>query len=87
MNIALPPLMPPPAADLAGVAARANPPRRHSPPPSAPEPNGAIPLREPATTPPVARTPMPTTEQMTQLRYAAMTRAIDHLLGKGEEPF
>ncbi len=79
MNIALHSHMPPPAIDFAGVAARANPPRRHLSPTSAPEPDGAIPPREPATTAPVAPTFMPTAEQLTQLRYAGIAQAIDRL--------
>lgn len=86
MNIAPHFLMPPPATDFAGIAARATLPRRPMSPPSAPEPDGAIPPREPTVTPPVAPTPMPSAEQLAQLRYAAMARAIDQLMATQQKP-
>ena len=86
MNIALHPLMPPPATDFASVAARANPSRRHLSPTSAPDPDGAFPPREPDVTPPVAPTSMPSADQMKILRRAAMAQAIDRLVAAQKEP-
>lgn len=84
MNTALQLLILPLATGFVSVAARLNAPQRHLSSTRTLPPGVAISEPEQNATPASTPTSMPTTEQMTQLRFAAMAEAVRRLLG-GQE--
>lgn len=87
MNNRLQPLTLYSAAAFAGVVARADSPRRSLSPALAPQPDNPFSPREREGLPAAqASTHMPTAEQMTVIRYAAMAQAVRLPIGGQPKP-
>lgn len=76
----------PSATDFDRRAARASPPLRRRNPTATFQPGVVLPEHEQDPIPAPPPTSMPTTEQVTSLRYASMAQAVRRLIGGQAKP-